>query len=75
MTIKDQALDSRETEVNDLTSKLDAMAEQVSQSVLAVQQASCEAASRTQEAEQVIEDLKANIIVLEATRKARLRPG
>jgi DNA repair exonuclease SbcCD ATPase subunit len=73
VTNKDQALKSREAEVNGLRSKLDIMAEQISQSQLAVHQAKREAASKIQEAEQVIEGLKANIIVLEATRKAQLR--
>jgi chromosome segregation ATPase len=72
VTKKDQALESREAEVNDLRSKLDVMAEQVSQSELAVGKAKGVAASKMQEAEQVIEGLKANIIVLEATVKAKL---
>jgi hypothetical protein len=48
------------------------MAEQISQSELAVRKAQKEAASQVQEAEQVIEGLKGNIIVLEATVKAQL---
>ena len=70
---KDQALESRETEVKNLRSRIDAMAEQISQSELAVRKARKEAASKVQEAEQVIESLKANIIVLDATRKAQHR--
>jgi hypothetical protein len=70
---KDQAMGSREKEVNDLRSKIDAMAEQVRQSELAVRNAKGAAASKMQEAEQVIEGLKANIIVLEATLKAKIR--
>jgi hypothetical protein len=72
VTNKDQALETRETEVNDLWSKIDVMAEQMSQSELAVRKARREAATKVQEAEQVIEGLKANIIVLEATLKAQL---
>ena len=69
---KDQALESRETEVNNLRSRIDVMAEQISQSELAVRKARKEAASKVQEAEQVTEGLKANIIVLEAMLKAQL---
>ncbi len=75
VTNKDQALESREKEVNDLRSKIDAMAEQVRQSELAVHHARREAATKIQEAEEVIESLKANIIVLEATLKAQLCHG
>ncbi|HEX6440325.1 MAG TPA: hypothetical protein VF182_24620 [Candidatus Binatia bacterium] len=69
---KEAALQSRTSEVNDLRSKIDVMAEQLSQSELTVRKARKEAASKVQEAEQVIEGLKANIIVLEATLKAQL---
>jgi DNA repair exonuclease SbcCD ATPase subunit len=69
---KDQALASREKEINNLTSKMDVIAEQISESELAVVKARGEAATKVQEAEQVIEGLKANIIVLEATLKAQL---
>jgi predicted nucleic acid-binding Zn-ribbon protein len=69
---KEEALQSRTSEVNDLRSKIDVMAEQISQSELAVRKAQKEAASQVQEAEQVIEGLKGNIIVLEATVKAQL---
>jgi DNA repair exonuclease SbcCD ATPase subunit len=72
VTKKDQALESREAEVNDLRSKLEVMAEQVSQSELAVGKVKGVAASKIQEAEQVIEGLKSNIIVLEAKVKAKL---
>ena len=72
VTNKDQALETRETEVNDLRSKIDVLAEQIGQSELAVRKARKEAASKVQEAEQVSEGLKANIIVLEATLKAQL---
>jgi hypothetical protein len=69
---KEEAFQSRISEVNDLRSKIDVMEEQISQSELAVRKARKEAASKVQEAEQVIEGLKANIIVLEATLKAQL---
>jgi hypothetical protein len=69
---KEEAHQSRISEVNDLRSKIDVMAEQISQSELAVRKAQKEAASQVQEAEQVIEGLNANIIVLEATLKAQL---
>jgi hypothetical protein len=62
---KEEAHQSRISEVNDLRSKIDVMAEQISQSELAVRKAQKEAASQVQEAEQVI-------IVLEATLKAQL---
>lgn len=70
---KEEALQTRIYEVNDFRSKIDAMAEQVRQSEMAVRKAKGAAASKMQEAEQVIEGLKANIIVLEATLKAKLR--
>jgi chromosome segregation ATPase len=69
---KEESLQSRISEVNDLRSKIDVMADQVSQAELAVRKARGEAARKVQEAEQVIEGLKANIIVLEATLKAQL---
>ena len=72
VTNKDHALESREKEVNDLRKKISAMAEEVRQSELAVRKANGVAASKMQEAEQVIEGLKGNIIVLEATLKAKL---
>ena len=72
VTNKDQALETRETEVNTLRVKMDVMAEQISQSELAVRKARREAASKVQEAEQVIEGLRANITVLEATLKTQL---
>jgi DNA repair exonuclease SbcCD ATPase subunit len=75
VTNKDQALESREKEVNDLRSKIDVMGDQVSQAELAVSKARGEAATKVQEAEQVIEGLKANIIVLEATLQAKLCQG
>jgi chromosome segregation ATPase len=72
---KEESLQSRMSEVNDLRSKIDVLAEQVSQAELAVSKARGEAATKVQEAEQVIEGLQANIIVLEATLKAKLCQG
>jgi chromosome segregation ATPase len=72
---KEESLQSRISEVNDLKSKIDVLAEQVSQAELAVSKTRGEAATKVQEAEQVIEGLQANIIVLEATLKAKLCHG
>ena len=63
---KEEALESRDSEVNDLKSKTDVLVEQVTHLELAIQQAKGEAASEAQHAEQVIEGLKADIAVLEA---------
>src|SRR5688572_813418 len=69
---KEESLQSRISEVNDLRSKIDVMAEQISQAELAVRKARREAATKVEEAEQVIEGLRANMVVLEATLKAQL---
>ena len=66
---KEEALEGRDSEVNDLKSKRDGLAEQVTQLELAIQQAKGEAASQAQHAEQVIEGLKATITGLEAKLK------
>jgi chromosome segregation ATPase len=63
---KEEALESRDSEVNDLKSKMDVLVEQVTHLELAIQRAKGETASEAQHAEQVIEGLKANITVLEA---------
>src|SRR5262245_56481076 len=63
---KEEALKSRDSEVNDLKSNRDVLAEQITRLELAIQQAKGEAASKAQHAEQIIEGLKANITVLEA---------
>jgi chromosome segregation ATPase len=63
---KEEALESRDSEVNDLKSKIDVLVEQVTHLELAIQQAKGEATSAAQHAEQVIErSLRANITVLE----------
>jgi ABC-type transporter Mla subunit MlaD len=63
---KEEVLESRETEINDLKSKTDVLVEQVTQLGLAIQQAKGEAASEAQDSEQVIEGLKLNISTLQA---------
>ena len=63
---KEEALESRDSEVNDLKSKIDVRVEQVTHLELAIQQAKGEAASAAQHAEQVIEGLRAKIATLEA---------
>jgi len=63
---KEEALESRESEVNDLKSKIDGLVEQVAQSELAIQQARGEAASEARHAEQVPEGLKIKIATLQA---------
>src|SRR4030095_779224 len=66
---KDEVLEGRDSEVNDLKSNRDGLAEQVTQLELAIQQAEAEAASQAQQAEQVIEGLRATITGLEAKLK------
>jgi chromosome segregation ATPase len=66
---KEEALESRDSEVNDLKSKVNVLTEQVTRLELAIQQAKAEAASEVQHAEQVIAGLKVNITVLEANLK------
>ena len=66
---KDEALEGRDSEVNDLTSKRNVLSEQVTQLELAIQQAKGEAANQAQQAEQVTESLKATITGLAAKLK------
>ena len=63
---KEEALENRDSEVNDLKSKINVLTEQVTHLGLATQQTKGEAASKALDAEQIIEGLKANITVLEA---------
>jgi predicted nucleic acid-binding Zn-ribbon protein len=63
---KEEDLEIRQSEINDLKSKIDVLIEQVTQLGLAIRQAKGEAASEAKHAEQVIEGLKANITALEA---------
>lgn len=63
---KEEALRSRESEVNDFKSKIVVLGEQVTQLELAIEQAKGEAASEAQHAEEVIEDLKIKIARLQA---------
>ena len=69
MMKKDEASESRDSEVNDLKSTRDGLAEQITQSELAIQQAKGEAASQAQHAAKVIEGLKIKIATLEAQRR------
>ena len=66
---KDEALEARDSEVIDLKSKRDGLAEQVTQLESAIQQAKGDAASQSQQAEQTIGGLKATITALEAKLK------
>ena len=50
---KDEALEGRDSEVNDLTSKRNVLSEQVTQLEFAIQQAKGEAANQAQEAEEL----------------------
>src|SRR5215471_11777346 len=63
---KEEALKSRDSEVNDLKSNRDVLAEQITRLELTIQQAKGEAASKAHHAEQIIEGLKANIAPLQA---------
>jgi DNA repair exonuclease SbcCD ATPase subunit len=62
---KEEALENRNSEVNDLKSKIDVLTEQVTQ-FEAIEQAKGEAATEAQHAEQVIEGLKIKIGTLQA---------
>jgi predicted nucleic acid-binding Zn-ribbon protein len=62
---KKEALESRDSEVNDFKSKIAVLVEQVTRLELAIQQAKGEAASEAQHAAQVIESLKAKSATLE----------
>jgi hypothetical protein len=62
---KEEALEGRDSELNDLKSKTGPMVEQVTRLELAIQQAKGEAASEAQKAAEVIEGLKAKIATLE----------
>ena len=66
---KDEVLEGRDSEVNDLKFKRNVLTEQVTQLELAIQQAKGEAANQAQQAEQVTESLKATITGLEAKLK------
>src|SRR5262245_58858407 len=63
---KEEAMESRDSEVNEMKCISDVRSEVISCDLLAIQQAKGEAASKAQHAEQVIEGLKANITALEA---------
>jgi len=63
---KEQVLESRGNEVNDLKSKIDGQVKQVAELELAVQKAKVEAASQAEHAEHLTESFKAQIAALEA---------
>lgn len=63
---KEEALESQVSEVNDLKSKIDAQAKQVTQLEKAIQQAKAEAASETKRAEQMTASSNAKFTTLEA---------
>jgi chromosome segregation ATPase len=63
---KDEALEGRDSELTNLKSKRDGLAEQITQLELAIQQAKVDAANQAQQAEQAIEGLKVTISGLEA---------
>jgi len=63
---KEEALESQVSEVNDLKSKIDAQAKQVTQLEKATQQAKAETASETKRAEQMTASLNAKFTTLEA---------
>jgi len=63
---KEEFLERRESEINVLNSKIDVMVGQVSHLESAIEHARGEAASKNQQAEQLIDGLKTNISALEA---------
>jgi chromosome segregation ATPase len=63
---KEEALESRGNEVNDLKSKIDGQMKQVAELELAVQKVKVEAASQAERAEHLSESLKAKIAAMEA---------
>jgi chromosome segregation ATPase len=63
---KEQVLESRGNEVNDLNSKIDGQVKQAAELELAVQKAKVEAASQAEHAEHLTESFKAQIAALEA---------
>src|SRR5215468_6900909 len=71
---KEEALKSRDSEVNDLKSNRDVLAEQITRVELAIQQAKGEAAIKAQHAEQLIEGLKGKIIGQKAKLKKKETP-
>ena len=62
---KHEALESRDSEINDLKSNRVILAEQVTRLALAIQQVKAEAASEAQHAEQVIAGFKSKIATME----------
>jgi chromosome segregation ATPase len=68
---KEEALESRVKEVSDLTSKIDILGKQITQSESAIQQAKAETASEAKRAQQLVESSNAKIATLEAQVRDR----
>jgi len=66
---KEEALDNRDSEINGLKSQTDVLGKQVSDLESAIQRTKEAAASEAHRAEQVIEDLRANLTALEGKLK------
>jgi chromosome segregation ATPase len=68
---KEEALESRSKEANDLKSKIDALGKQITQSESAIQQAKTETANEAKRAQQLVESSNGKIAALEAQVKDR----
>ncbi len=68
---KEEALESRGKEVSDLTSKIDVLGKQITQSELAIQQAKAETGSEAKRAQQLAESSNAKIATLDAQVRDR----
>ena len=69
--LKEEALQSRDSELNDFKSKREVLEEQIARLELTIQQAKEQRASEVQQTEQVIEGLRVNITALEAKLRER----
>src|SRR5256886_2827137 len=68
---KEEALESRAKEINDLKSKIDVLAKQITQLETAIQQAKAETGSEAKRAQQLAENSSAKIATLEAELRDR----
>src|SRR5919106_3210396 len=68
---KEEALESRGKEVSDLKSQIDVVGKQITQLVLAVQQAKAETGSEATRAQQLVESANAKVATLEAQLRDR----
>ena len=68
---KEEALESRGKEVSDLKSQIDVVGKQITQLVLAVQQAKAETGSEAKRAQQLVESANAKVATLEAQLRDR----